>query len=116
MFFPSLALLTTSLLTLAHAANPHHNPPARRAHHFGNPNSPLNARQDPPVGTKVYTTKIERSGNVTTTEEEAGDYVKRGSGVVDLGERGLPIGKRAFSGMRATYYAVSIAVWYSCGG
>jgi hypothetical protein len=28
--------------------------------------------------------------------------------VVDLEARGGPVGKRAFSGMRATYYAVSL--------
>jgi hypothetical protein len=117
MFFPTFTTFTAVLLALsgttqaiggnAHALG-HGNRP-RRAQHFGRQ---AQDQPQPPPGAKVYTTHIAKpegypNGNSSHVEVD-GEMVRRGEGVVDLEARGGPVGKRAFSGMRATYYAVSV--------
>jgi len=117
MLFPTLTTFSAVLLALAgssqaiggnaHAARP------RRAQHFGRQQQQqqveVQAQPQPPAGAKVFTTHIAKPEGYNTTHSLVdGEMVRRGEGVVDLEARGGPIGKRAFSGMRATYYAVSV--------
>lgn len=123
MLFPTLTVLTV-LATLSSALPGHgnHHARPRRAHHFGQPQQALTGGEQydapqPPPGTKVYTTKIENpragAGNSSSLIQlDEGGVVERGEGVVDLEKRGGPVGKRAFSGMRATYYAIGLG---ACG-
>jgi hypothetical protein len=131
MLFPTFTVLSV-LATLSSALpghGNHHGGAARprRAHHFGHQQALAGqgdlataaaaATPQPPPGTKVYTTKIENPragavGNSSLIQLDEGGVVERGEGVVDLERRGGPVGKRAFSGMRATYYAIGLG---ACG-
>lgn len=115
MFFPTVTTFSAVLLALstsaqaalggnAHAARP------RRAQHFGRQ---ADAQPQPPAGATVYTTQITQPEGYNSTHALVdGEMVRRGEGIVDLEARGGPIGKRAFSGMRATYYAIGLG---ACG-
>ena len=130
MLFPTFTVLSV-LATLSSAlpghGNHHGGARPRRAHHFGQQQQALAGQTDvevgntpqPPPGVKVYTTKIENpragasaAGNSSLIQLNEGGVVERGEGVVDLEKRGVPMGKRAFSGMRATYYAIGLG---ACG-
>jgi hypothetical protein len=105
MFFPTFTTFTAVLLALSGTTQAI----GGNAHALGHGNRPR-----PPPGAKVYTTHIAKpegypNGNSSHVEVD-GEMVRRGEGVVDLEARGGPVGKRAFSGMRATYYAVSFQI------